>query len=264
MEQVEGRLSMDTFKVKKYLIVSFLILNILLIASIISDKRSLTNDFDGKSVQNLYQMLNNQNILCQIPLDYKTYKADILKGEYITPSKENYPYIYENFSDISQIDGKWLQLSLEHDISPFTKDEVLKYTSSFISNYLPHHSYALKEYYVSETSVSVTYERTEEDYFIEDGYVQFIISIQGRTDISILDIHLEKQDIPQVDIISTAKAVASIFSSLEGKNILDIKRGYMTSTQDSDIPSTLSTTLMPIYRIATDDDSYLYVNALED
>lgn len=208
--------------------------------------------------------MENLDISSDVPLSSKTITSPILKGEYLPANKESYPKIFEKFSNVRDIDEKWLQITEHNVISPFSKENVLKYTDSFVKENFKDKKYHLKSFFQGDSSFSIVYEEVLNDFFLENSYIQFIINSQGSIDISILSINTQTSSKQDVKVMSSAEAISSAISYLKGRKIHNISLVYKSNENENDIKNILAITLQPFYRLQLDKEEFYYVSAMKN
>lgn len=252
---------MDVIRAKKYLIVCFLILNVILISSIINEKRAFSNEFTEESVENLYNIMDELDISSSIPLDFTSMTLPSLEASYTKVNRENFKSIYDNYENVRVIDDKWLEIDIYDE--EVDSNNIISYANDFIEKNFKDKSYHMRTYYEIDQATSIIYEEVLENTYIENSYIQFILSQDGHIEITILSMNVEKSS-NEVSIVSTAEAVSSIIPSLKGKKIEDINLTYKSNSNESEVMSTIFITLFPVYRIELTDDEVIYVNAVKN
>lgn len=253
---------MDIIRAKKYFILAFLVLNIILLFSIVIENKNKSDSFTEKSVDNLYSIMEKLNISCRVPLDSKNKSLPALDGNYTPATKENFPSIYNNYANIRIIDNKWLEIVLEKKLDNYNKNSLIEYTENFIKDNLKDKKYHLKSYHTVESSTSIVYEEIVNDAYVENSYVQFIIT-EGYIEISILSMDINYSS-KNTKLISSAEAIASVIPELKNKTVNDINIVYKSNREESEVVSTIGVTLFPMYRVETDKEEFIYINAVKN
>ncbi|MGP1411573.1 MAG: hypothetical protein ACTTKD_07040 [Peptoanaerobacter stomatis] len=256
---------MEWSKSKTYLIIAFVITNVILLVSIYFNNYYINDNFDKKSLINLSKLLSNKNITYNVSLNIQTRKMSPIELQYSTIKDKNTKKLTSKYINVLKIiDDVYIELNLKSDISSNDYDRMFEYCRKFIKENFDEKKYKLKETYKEDKTAMFCYEELYDNMFIEQGYIKFIFSGDSDVDISIVKTkNINKVGKP-IDTISNSEAVSKVISQMKpGDEIENIEIGYSRPQGWQDI-DTRQIRLIPFWRIELKDGNFLYTEAVKN
>ena len=139
---------MEWSKSKTYLIIAFVITNVILLVSIYFNNYYINDNFDKKSLINLSKLLSSKNITYNVSLNIQTRKMSPIELQYSTIKDKNTKKLTSKYINVLKIiDDVYIELNLKSDISSNDYDRMLEYFRKFIKENFDEKKYKLKETY---------------------------------------------------------------------------------------------------------------------
>ena len=124
---------MEWSKSKTYLIIAFVITNIVLLISIYFNKYYVNDNFDKKSLINLSKLLSSKNITYDVSLNIQTRKMSPIELQYSTIKDKNTKKLTSKYINMLKIiDDVYIELNLKSDISSNDYESMMEYCEKFI------------------------------------------------------------------------------------------------------------------------------------
>lgn len=260
---------MNWNKVKTYLIISLLFVNILFVVSISLDfyKYRKASQNSIQMEQHLQQYLNQKQILLQASLiEYDDTMAPI-DISYPELSEEDYPKLFQDYPMYTKIHrNKKLSINLPLAMV-IKKDEKLdSYVQRFNNTYFTTESFFLK--YKKEDEFNTWYYFTPIYHSkpLEEAFLTYHFDRKNQNlNIQKINIEVESTVYEQREISSPLKAVALAASRMPSHSVItDVELVYYYAPQkNSNIVTTESARAMPCWRIRTEDQEFYYISAIE-
>lgn len=250
-------------KIKTYLIMALLIVNVVLITSILNQNTQYQKKFTKKNLNNVKTILSEKNINYDFTLNTKISNMHPIIIHYAKPDDEIYKKIMKNYSDsIKIIDNIYVDIQIKKNISNY--DEFLEFCNKFLEDNFNRKNYKIKENIIENDNMIITYEELYEKIPLEQGYVSAIYT-QGVINISILKIKdVEKID-KTIKTMSNAQAMAKLLPQLRNNSkILSLEKCYYFKAYDEHITKDKleSLRLLPFYRAKLEKGDFIYTPAM--
>ena len=253
-------------KSKTYIIIAFIVVNLVLLMSIFKEKTQYNYEFSKKNLNNLKTLLETKNIRYEMKLDTHISAVHPISIFYARPNDKIYRKIYEKYSDnINIIDDVYLNLNINKKIS--SKDELSNFAEKFVKDNFDEKRYILKEIIEQGENLMVTYEEQYKGVRIEQGYIKFIYTPDGNINISILKIKKIDEIDAAMDVMSNSQALSKMFPQLKkGDKIISMDKCYNFIGEDN-VNSTdkkEAIRLLPFYRARLQNGNFIYVGAVKN
>lgn len=257
---------MQWAKSKTYIIIAFIVVNIVLLISIFNEKTKYNYDFSKKNLNNLKTLLEAKNIRYDIKLVTHTSSIHPISILYAKPSDKIFKKIYAKYSDsINVIDDVFIELTINKKIS--NEKELSTFAEKFIKGNFNEKKYILKESIQQGENLMITYEEQYKDIRIEQGYIKFIYTTDGNINISILKIKRIDEIDAAMDVISNAQALSKMLPQLkQGDSIVSMDKCYNFISEDntSNTDKLEAIKLLPYYRAKLQNGNFIYVGAVNN
>ncbi len=257
---------MDWGKAKTYLIIAFIITNIILIFSIFTDKTRQDSYFTKESSESLKQFLLQKNLNLHTELPKETPKMGTLKVEYQSFNlKDMESRFLEYESDIEIIGDKNLSLKAKRKLAKFDTEHAQLDADIFIGTYDLADDFALKYTSFEGQNLIVFYNSIYKDRFLEDSYMKFTYLPDGNFEFEMLKMTPVEESKNKKTVMTSIEAVMRASNMMsEGETITELVLGYNYAQYESlSIAKTKTATAFPCWRIKTKENKYYYIEALE-
>ena len=257
---------MDWGKAKIYLIIAFVITNIILLISIFSDVNNKNSYFTKESYQSLNEFLLQKNLNLHTELPKETPRMGTVKVEYQSFDSSDVKDKFSDFGTSVDILGdKNLTVSGTRKLGSFYKDKAISDSNLFIENYGLKDNFTLKYAAVNEENIVVIYNSVYKNRFLEDSYMKFTYLPNGDFIFEMLKMKPVEESKNKKTVMTSVEAVMRASSKMqENETIVEVKLGYnYTQSQNLSAAKTKTATAFPCWRIKTDNNKYYYIEALE-
>ena len=253
-------------KSKTYIIIAFIVVNLVLLMSIFKEKTQYKYEFSKKNLNNLKTLLESKNIRYDMKLDTNTSHVHPISILYARPKDKIYKKINDKYSDkINVIDDVYVDLNINKKIS--NKDELSDFAENFVKENFNKKKYILKESLEQGENIMITYEEQYKGVRIEQGYIKFIYSPDNNINVSILKIkEIDEMD-AAMNVISNSQALSKMLPQLKkGDKIISMDRCYNFIEEDSvsNTDKREAIRLLPFYRAKLQNGNFIYVGAVKN
>lgn len=259
---------MDWSRAKTYLIIAFIVTNLLLIWSIFSDiiDTQQQNFFSKQSIANLKSLLDQKKIRldCKLPKTKK--KMRILYAEYQTIDEQKYQKIFQSepSMQINLISGKQLTVKNKQLLRPYDTVQACHAAEAFITKYRLGDEHMLRYTLTDQESIQVIYEPDYRKNFSEGHYLKLSFFKSGGFVLEMIRLKISK-DTPFQELTTTSvEAVMQASTEMEpGEVIKAIDLGYQYEEHQTNFEQAQFFTAFPSWRIHTDKDKVYHIQALD-
>ncbi len=257
---------MDWGKAKIYLIIAFVITNMILIISIFSDMSNNASYFTKESYQSLNEFLLQKNLSLHTELPKETPKMGTVKVEFESFNLKGVKEKFSDFAhDIEIIGEKKLVVMGKRKLAVFDKEYAASDAQIFIKTYDINENLAYKNVYSDEENIVVVYNSLYNKRFLEESYVKFTYLKDGNLKLEILKMNPVEESNSKKNVMTSVEAVMRASRNMqENETITQVVLGYnYTQSENLTIANTKTATAFPCWRIKTKDNKYYYIEALE-
>lgn len=253
-------------KSKTYIIIAFIVVNLVLLMSIFKEKTQYKYEFSKKNLNNLKTLLESKNIRYDMKLDTNTSTVHPISILYARPKDKIYKKINDKYSDkINVIDDVYVDLNINKKIS--NKDELSDFAENFVKENFNKKKYILKESLEQGENIMITYEEQYKGVRIEQGYIKFIYSPDNNINVSILKIkEIDEMD-AAMNVMSNSQALSKMLPQLKkGDKIISMDKCYNFIEEDNinNTDKREAIRLLPFYRAKLQNGNFIYVGAVKN
>ena len=260
---------MDWSKSKTYIIIAFLITNLILLLSIYSSKNHFNNEFNEKSLKNLEKLLEERNVKSKVKLSTQTYKLPAIELKYATLADKRLRKLYKNYKDsIKVIDDLYIEIHIQDIRKMKNIQEFEEFTKKFIKENLNENEYKLKNKTIEDDEIVIVYEEWYQNMYIEQGYLNFRYDLKNTVDISLLKTKDITKVGKEIQLMSNAQAISKLIPQInKNETIQEIQLSYYITKDTKEVDSEKLTSLVrliPFWRVKMDDETFLRTPAIKE
>ncbi|WP_019227386.1 two-component system regulatory protein YycI [Sedimentibacter sp. B4] len=248
---------MDWNKSNTILIIAFVILNIILLASYFNNAH--TEDYnvmnDEQFVESVEELLKQKNITVNCEISEQTYVMPILDTEYemidinneiiqnylgsgVEAVEDVYVYNNDNGETLEIINGKKLSYTIREKIQGKhpTEDEMSVLINDFVEEKnISMEGYTENRTYVAEDSCVYSFTQSYNDYSMENSYMNFYADENGIYKFEMQRINQVKEITEKVRTVTAVEALMRLltYDDVSDKEIIKIEMTYYSMEDEN-------------------------------
>lgn len=248
---------MDWNKSNTILIVAFVILNIILLASYFNNAYTEEYDVmnDEQFVESVEELLKQKNITINSEIPEQTYVLPILETEYemivldneliqnylgsgVEAVQDVYVYKNANGETLEIINGKKLSYTVREEIPgqhPSEEEMSVLINDFVVEKNISMEGYTENRRYVSEDACVYSYTQSYNNYSMENSYINFYADEKGIYKFEMQQINQVKEITEKVRTVSAVEALMRLltYDDVADKEITKIEMTYYSMEDEN-------------------------------